>query len=275
MSILFSNNSIKIVIENDTLQQILIYCDIETLYNCLLTSKLFHITTTNILESILTILLHRYYSRSTPPPISHDTTISIYKKVKRLATQSIIIIRGIVTYKLELSTRSWSRRADTRRDRGYFAAIVVKGYIYAISTLSKIAQGTVEKYNPFNNTWQNVENLPKTLEYTAACVINDIVYVIGGCDSKIDQQSESVYTHEDHDPGVLLGSEFWQNNTADLLTPRSRHAATVYKSHIWVAGGRTALLPCTTRFIYLLLYTATVINYYSHYYYYCCITHRH
>ena len=245
-----ANNSIKIVVENDTLQQILFYCDIETLYNCLLTSKLFNITTTNILESILTTLLNRYYSRSTPPAISSDPTLSIYKKVKRLATQSIIIIRGIVTYKLELSTRSWSRRADTRRDRGYFAAIVVKGYIYAISTLSKIAQGTVEKYNPFNNTWQNVENLPKTLEYTAAAVINDTVYVIGGCDSKIDQQSASVYTHEDLDPSVLLGSEFWQNNTADLLTPRSRHAATVYKSHIWVAGGRTVLLPCTTRFVH-------------------------
>ena len=161
---------------------------------------------------------------------------------KHITSPAIYTVQKFLTYSLDIPTQTWKRCADSRRDRTHFTAIYFRGEIYAISTLSVIAAGTVEKYNRYRNVWTQVPNLPQRLQTVAAAVVDNELYVCGGAIN--DRYSDTVYKFYDPstDPYNLHHAddnecEWLELYTWRMLQPRYRHAAIGYRGKLWIAGG--------------------------------------
>ena len=162
--------------------------------------------------------------------------------LKQVTTQSIIASQKFLSYSLDISSQTWKRCTDSRRDRTHFTAIYFRGELFAISTLSVIAAGTVEKYNRFKNIWSHVPNLPQKLQTVAAAVIDNELYVCGGAIN--DRYSDTVYKFYDPaaesynaDNDETIEPEWLEMYTWRMLQPRYRHAAVGYRGRLWIAGG--------------------------------------
>lgn len=161
-----------------------------------------------------------------------------------LTRRTVIVVRGFITYQLDIATDQWKRCHDSRRDRGYFAMVYLRGEVYAIGTYSLVAAGTVEKYNPFTDHWDMVENLPERSKSVAAATHNDEIYVCGGIDSVDEQIYDTIYKMALRDPMQDLQDingnkciECWNLCPFRLLRTRYRHAAVSYGGKMWIAGG--------------------------------------
>lgn len=171
-------------------------------------------------------------------------------KLHHLSKRQIIITRGINTYSLDLRTLSWSRCKDTRRDRGYFSACLYKGEIYALSTYSLVAAGTVEKYNILLDKWSAIASLPTRLRSVASASFqNQSFFALGGIESFREEVSNCIYILNDNFQTTKafslskIAEEFnisdnmWHDVGISLLRPRYRHAAIEFQNLIWIAGG--------------------------------------
>ena len=230
------------LVNADIIKRILIYCNVKDLtYNLRLVSKIFRYYSECVLNEILQIIIEKYYSKSYIENCNNFIQpFSKKELVLLLSTQTVLIIRGFVTYKLELETKKWSRCSDTRRDRGHFAVAYLKGYVYAIGTLNLIATATVERYNLLTNTWYHVASLPNHLQSVASAVFQQKVYVIGGIDANTNIASKSVYEYDEiMDVWVLL--------PRTIQHGRSRHSIIEFQGKIWIAGGRLQEQPATRR----------------------------
>jgi hypothetical protein len=59
---------------------------------------------------------------------------------------------------------------------------LVAGYIYAIGGIQadNTSLATVERYDPVNDTWETLPNMPENLAFHAGAVVDGKIYVIGG-----------------------------------------------------------------------------------------------
>lgn len=191
-----------------------------------------------VAEYLSKLVTEKYYSTfCIPPEIRLES--SPIKRLKIVTTQHIVIIRGFLTYSLDLKKGKMNRKADTRRDRGHFSATIFRGEVYAIGTLSVIAAGTIEKYNPAANNWQHFAMLPKKLKFVSSAVLENKLYVLGGLDTQTLKNSDSTYVYDpDRFEGSLKDSSAcWEILAHSLLQPRARHAAVGFQGKLWIAGG--------------------------------------
>lgn len=148
---------------------------------------------------------------------------------------SVVIIRGFITYQgssLDKESIKWKRCTDCRRDRSHFASVLYHGEVYAISTLSNIAAGTVEKFNPYLDQWHLVSRLPRPLHSVGAVVLQGKLYVLGGYDNS-NNISDCVYEYVND----TKEGEWVECPELTLLQPRCKHAAVAFNGKIWIAGG--------------------------------------
>lgn len=232
-----------VYIPENVLRQIFLYCDADMFLSCQLVSRKFKSESAVTIAAILKYIVRTYYSRAV-----FENRYFIRPNdqlfLKKITEQRIYVVRGIVTYVLDINKSSWTRCADTLRDRGYFAAVWFKGEIFAIGTYSIIAVGTVEKYNSFANCWAPGPSLPMKLRSACAAVLNDKLYVLGGHDAFTMRYSDAVFIYDDGNTGktsseqdIGTPDESWVLSNTRLLQPRSRHAAVGFEGKIWIAGG--------------------------------------
>ena len=157
-----------------------------------------------------------------------------------LKQENIVIARGYVCYVFSPKTHEFSRISDMLRDRSYFETIYVNKKLYAISTFSVVASGSVEYYD-FGKSpvtkWVHAKMLPKKLRSIGATLSNDNkIIVTGGIDmDTLTRTDEVIEGHiDEQDASQIL----WKTKVSKLLTPRFRHAAiTMSNGDILVAGG--------------------------------------
>jgi hypothetical protein len=204
-------------------------------------SKNFSLKSRAATKSIIKVVTEKYYSEFIFK-CPYFMKMSDVMFLKELTTEKIVVIRGFITYILDLSNGQWKRSADTRRDRGYFSAIWYRGEIFAIGTFSLIAAGTTEKFNTFSNYWTPGPSLPLKLRSVSAAVFKDNLYVLGGDDTSADTYSDAVFVYDadgtsiNKDSGESCDGKWILLNTR-LLRPRSRHSAVNFEGKIWIAGG--------------------------------------
>ena len=121
--------------------------------------------------------------------------------------------------------------AENRRSA--FAATVVDGKIYAIgghNGVGRIPRGNVKLFDPANNTWRQLADMPTARYDLAAAFVDGKIYAIGG-DTGIRLSTVEVY-----DPATNQ----WQT-VAPMSTPRAALAAGVVDGKIYAIGGERGM----------------------------------
>jgi autotransporter-associated beta strand protein len=153
------------------------------------------------------------------------------------------------------SSKSWSPAASMlapRSDFGLVTALTGNVYdIYAIGGFDAngIISQSVEQYNPLNNTWSTMANMPDQRSgFGIAVGHNNIIYVIGGRDSS----GNVLNTVESFDPNANQWSTTAsvngvQDTYAPMPTARYDLAATTDSDgDILAIGGKAPDLPTNT-----------------------------
>ena len=236
-------------IPDHTVSHIFLYCDSDTLAKCHFVSCRFNAEAAAAVKRAVSIISAKYFSRGVFENKYFIRTSNLLL-LQNLTQTRIFVVRGIVTYVLNIKNGVWDRCADTMRDRGYFAAIWFRGEIFAIGTYSVIAAGTVEKYNTLANCWTHGPSLPLKLRSACAAVLDDKLYVLGGHDAFTMTYHDTMFIYEegqkcDKPDNNNIDSNEFNTNQEDswilcetrLLRPRSRHAAVGFDGKLWIAGG--------------------------------------
>ncbi|KAG7462154.1 hypothetical protein MATL_G00199960 [Megalops atlanticus] len=81
--------------------------------------------------------------------------------------------------------QKWDRLADMQSPRDYFAAVCLRGKVYALGGNRDDSHylDSVEVYTPEDNTWRCVHPLARPVCGHAVAVLNGCIFVSGGCDS--------------------------------------------------------------------------------------------
>lgn len=112
------------------------------------------------------------------------------------------------------------------------AAITVGEYIYLIgglshSTSEDLFRGAVQRYDPQQDQWEIVSNLPVVVNHCALVYLDGEIYVIGGRDASTDYGLVQIYNPT---------ANSWREGPP-LQRPRAGHAAVVVNDVIYVLGG--------------------------------------
>lgn len=117
---------------------------------------------------------------------------------------------------------------------GFVEAINGKLYVVGGSFTS-----SVEEYDPITNVWTDKASIPTNYGPLNSGVINDKLYVLGGCQFNDCRIGANSLLHE-YDPST----NSWAVK-ASMPTPRFGMATGVIGDKMYVAGGEQACGPCT------------------------------
>ena len=160
------------------------------------------------------------------------------------------------------ATDTWAEVKSMNHARGVSAVSVVDGKIYVIGGVGwpQIPNhpgpplSSVEVYDPKNNRWTEIAEMPTSKALHTASVIDGKIYVIGG---GFWDNDRFIYlsTVEIYDPET----DRWTREP-DMPTRRSGHRTEVVNGNIYIFGGSNdAFKPLTTVDVYhlqQLMYTA-------------------
>ncbi|MBI3861236.1 MAG: hypothetical protein HY290_05015 [Planctomycetia bacterium] len=136
----------------------------------------------------------------------------------------IVSIAAAATAAAQLEPR-WKPVAKLNSPQQYHACVTADGKIYA---LGGYGQGACERYDPENDTWSLLPQIPTQRAFPAAAAVGRRIYVFGGLDDK--QKTVAVVECFDVD------RQAWQS-CCELPTPRNRLAALAIHEKILVLGG--------------------------------------
>src|SRR5437762_12028642 len=145
---------------------------------------------------------------------------------------------------------SWKALAPMPTKRGSPIAATVGDKIYVIGGATMPAgsketavhparpqgsAGTVEEYDPANNTWRARASMPTPRNHATAGTVNGKIYVIGGRvgPAFISPGSSNVDVVEEYDPAT----DAWGSALALMPSARSAMASCVFGGRIYVTGG--------------------------------------
>jgi N-acetylneuraminic acid mutarotase len=143
----------------------------------------------------------------------------------------------------------WKALAPMPSKRGSALAAVAGDKIYVIGGASTIpgsketavypthphtSVGSVEEYDPADNTWRERSAMPTPRNHAAIGVVNAKIYVIGGrVGAAFIGAASDISVVEEYDPA----SDVWSGPRARMPIARSALGAGVYAKRIYVAGG--------------------------------------
>jgi N-acetylneuraminic acid mutarotase len=144
---------------------------------------------------------------------------------------------------------TWKALAPMPTKRGSPVAVAVGEKIYVIGGVTllpgsndiavspktpQISVGTVEEYDPENNTWRKRSPMPTPRNHATAGAVNGKIYVIGGrVGAAFIGLASDISVVEEYDPAT----DKWSAPRARMPTARSALASGVYDGRIYVAGG--------------------------------------
>lgn len=79
---------------------------------------------------------------------------------------------------LNLTRGTWEARAALPTARGFFAAVVVDHWLYAIG--GRLSTAPIERYSSRKNTWEAFGAMPAPRERFGAALVNGRITVVGG-----------------------------------------------------------------------------------------------
>ena len=131
----------------------------------------------------------------------------------------------------------WETLAEMNVPRYNFSVCVHQGKIYAIGgTIGKgmgsPGTASVEMYDPEQDIWTEVTELPSARTHAATCVCENKIYVIGGSSSESVAPKKIVEVYD-------LESEEWERK-ADMLSKKMNAVAILYDNKIYTVGGQAA-----------------------------------
>ena len=139
------------------------------------------------------------------------------------------------------AAKKWEVVSQLPTGRSAFSTAVVDGKIYLIGgTLSEnersgpFGLSTVEVYNPHNNSWKRVSDMPTPRSNAGAAVVDGKIYVIGGL-AATDRRMEStkiLKVVEVYDPQT----DTWESKQ-DMSQPRLSFGIGAVNGKIYVMGG--------------------------------------
>ena len=129
----------------------------------------------------------------------YDPTTNTWTKKADMPTQRGITSAVVVNEKIYViggeessivevydpSTDTWAEQTELPSQRLWFSTCVVDGIIYVIGGNAGSGGGwshlgTVEAYDPSTDTWTRKADMPTARSFSATCVLNGNIYVIGG-----------------------------------------------------------------------------------------------
>ena len=136
----------------------------------------------------------------------------------------------------DINTNNWNMQEDTPINRWGVCAISQGHHIYIIggtNTEDDIAAGNpkVERFNPSNESVEEVAPLNEARHDAFGAVMNDKIYVAGGM-QMIEQRCRLLNTCEVYDPST----NEW-HLMADLCVPRHSASMVCFKEALYVIGG--------------------------------------
>jgi Kelch motif len=126
----------------------------------------------------------------------------------------------------EAAEWTYGRAMSSRRS--YIAAAEVEGRIYVAGGMvgeTGRPLATFQRYDPREDGWTTLPQLPVPTRAAAAAAVDGVVYVIGG--TTRDGNTTAVWA---------WNGDSWQRK-APLPAPRFNHAAVAVGSRVWVLGG--------------------------------------
>ena len=213
--------------------------DIDQLVNLFLINKRLKSFLTIFIHSI-TLRLHRnYYSL-----LNFPSDRPIFHLFRALAFPSIIIIAGSQDSRrcdiIYPSCHSYKKCCGLSLKRTQdFDATFYKGLVFVVSSSEDSAIGTVEAYDYFKNKWEIKPSLPHRIKNVACVSHNDLLYVIGGYDTKISSTTSCCWIFNDQkiEPSMGESGASWLPSEMRLLFGRSHHSAISFDGAIWIVGG--------------------------------------
>jgi len=144
---------------------------------------------------------------------------------------------------------SWKALAPMPTKRGSPVAAAVGNKIYVIGGATLLpgasetaldfhapqhSLGTVEEYDPAENSWRERSPMPTPRNHTSIGVVNGKIYVIGGrVGAAFISESTDVSVVEEYDPAT----DKWSSPRSRMPTARSALGYGVYNGRIYIAGG--------------------------------------
>ncbi|XP_036407610.1 kelch-like protein 33 [Megalops cyprinoides] len=122
-----------------------------------------------------------------PPPRLRHCVCVLHNRLYVLGGRKYYGARDILQSALRFdpAQEKWERLADMLSARDYFAAVCLRGKVYALGGNRDDSHylDSVEVYTPEDNTWRCVHPLATPVCGHAAAVLNGCIYISGGCDS--------------------------------------------------------------------------------------------
>ena len=152
------------------------------------------------------------------------------------------------------ATDTWAAVKSMNHARGVPAVSVVDGKIYVMGGVGwpQIPNhpgpflSSVEVFDPKNNRWTEIAEMPTPKALHTASVIDGKIYVIGGGFRRGNGLFKYLSTVEVYDPKT----DHWTQEQ-DMPTDRSGHRAEVINGNIYIFGGSNdAFRPLTTVAVY-------------------------
>lgn len=138
-------------------------------------------------------------------------------------------------YALDLSTNTWSIKANLPNPRNHIAGIAVDGYVYAVGgqwqeASQAVNQDDVHRYDPTTNSWTEVASIPLAVSHNTASIFsyNGRIVMAGG-EKAHNVSTARVYSYSPvKDRWDFLG---------DMPAARRAPAAGIINDRIYLAGG--------------------------------------
>jgi N-acetylneuraminic acid mutarotase len=130
----------------------------------------------------------------------------------------------------------WVTKNSMSAARSFLSTVVVNGTLYTIGGGLDLntAIPVVEAYDVATNSWTRKADMPWAYCGTAACAVNDKIYVIGGAWSVLGSDMATVFEY-------TPASNTWTWKT-DMPTAKGFAAAGVVNGKIYLIGGASASL---------------------------------
>lgn len=158
--------------------------------------------------------------------------LTYYWKITAKNTHGLSSTSEVWQFTASNTGTPWKLRKPMPTSRYDLSSAVLGNFVYAIGGIDNSGYTrTVEKYNPELNNWVSAAPMNHPRGAFVSVVVNNKIYVIGGVNSP---GSGTIYLNstEEYDPG----SNVWIVKS-NMPTPRSRMAAIVINSVIYVIGG--------------------------------------
>jgi N-acetylneuraminic acid mutarotase len=124
----------------------------------------------------------------------------------------------------------WITLLPLQQERQEIAVAAANGRLYAIGGIrGSSVLASVEEFDPQTNRWRFAAPLPEPLHHSAAAVVDDAIYVIGGYRTLAFDPTSAVYRYDPR-------ADLW-TGVASLPSPRGALAAAAIDGRIYAVGG--------------------------------------